>query len=139
MIRPIFGKDISLVSVADYEMPKPKFKAYPNPASDRIYLAVDERRNYNLQVFNCIGEMVHDEKITNSKVLDVSAFSRGIYMIRLVDTASNSFSVQKLILQYPRAQEFSQVKSGGDATHPGRVPTYRPGPSGYFFFAGTRR
>ena len=87
-----------------YERELSEFKALLDSKAelserDDILPFFKARPNLSSQIATLIPHMVNNEKIASSKVLDVSTLSKGIYMIRLVDIAANTSSVQKLILQ----------------------------------------
>jgi hypothetical protein len=52
----------------------------------------------HFQVFNVLGEKVSEDKFTGEVSLDVSGFTKGIYVIKIIDSMNN-FSTQKLIIQ----------------------------------------
>lgn len=69
---------------------------YPNPAIDRIYIDYAERQDFNMQVYNIIGECVlHGDLTSVTNMIDISSLTTGIYLIRLTDT--NGTYQQKLI------------------------------------------
>jgi hypothetical protein len=66
---------------------------YPNPATDRIYISGDvaELALYSLQ-----GQLVRS--VINKNTLDVSAFAKGLYLIKVTDKQGNQKS-SKLEIQ----------------------------------------
>lgn len=98
MIRPLFGKRISLVGIDEAKKSDPSFSLYPNPASNRIFLKSDERKEYTYQIFNSIGKLIEEKETNGVEEIDISAFAKGIYILKLTN-ALNSFSTRKFIVQ----------------------------------------
>ena len=101
LIRPIFGKKIVNVSVAELESNATKFQLSPNPANNTFRLEFENIKNniYQYQIFNSLGAIIQKEKIKSSKKIDISGLSAGVYFVRLLDTENNSSSVEKLFVQ----------------------------------------
>ena len=69
---------------------------YPNPAVDRIYIHIPEKQNFELQIFNILGEcIVQKELSSGSNKIDISSLAKGIYVVQL--TSANRTFQQKLI------------------------------------------
>lgn len=67
-----------------------EFKIYPNPATDQfqVYFEAGISRNATLEVYNMIGNKVHQETLAtrpgqNSEVIDISGIKAGMYFIKL--------------------------------------------------------
>ena len=101
MIRPIFGKSIPTVSVSELKSNAPEFIVSPNPANEKVFLQIKNERWKNLtyQVFDILGVVIAEKNINQSTELDISGLQAGIYFIRLINSDSNSASVQKLIIR----------------------------------------
>lgn len=65
------------------------YSIYPNPANDKVVIQIEPTRPLQgrLEVFNVYGSLVYAEGVnissTYTKVLDVSAYAAGMYMVRL--------------------------------------------------------
>lgn len=78
---------------------------YPNPASDELTITLDDlntQEDIILSITDIQGREVYRESITNAnasytKKLDVSNFSKGMYLVKI--TAGNKSGVKKLVLQ----------------------------------------
>jgi hypothetical protein len=69
---------------------------YPNPAVDRIYIHIPERQDFEIRIFNIIGECVLQRELSSgSNTVDISKFKKGIYIIQLF--SANRNIQQKLI------------------------------------------
>jgi hypothetical protein len=102
MIRPLFGKRISLVNINEPENDDFTFSLYPNPAQNYFQLNVDDKKGktYTCQVFDCLGKLLLTEKITTSGKIGINDLSSGIYCVRLTPMDGSSGSrVQKLIVR----------------------------------------
>ena len=54
-------------------------KIYPNPTSD--YLFTDGDNNYNLKIYNHLGQLLL--QANDTKMIDVSALSKGVYLLNI--------------------------------------------------------
>ena len=78
-------------------------KFYPNPATTFIKAEFQKNFNagYTLQIINFIGKQVYEAKNVNSSTtLDLSAYTRGVYIYQLKDPSgkvveSGKFQVSK--------------------------------------------
>lgn len=78
-------------------------KFYPNPATSFIKFDFQKGydRGFNLQVINFLGKQVQEVKNVNpSTTIDLSSFSRGVYIYQLRDQSgkvveSGKFQVSK--------------------------------------------
>jgi beta-glucosidase len=68
---------------------------YPNPAKDKISIMGIQSQNINVSIYNSMGELVMQKQITNSKEVDISSLSNGIYIMRILN--SNSYLNYKFI------------------------------------------
>jgi Secretion system C-terminal sorting domain len=60
--------------------------AYPNPAVDRVNVAIKGLNGGMVQVVNAIGDIVMTEKVTNDFIsLDVNHLAPGVYTINVSD------------------------------------------------------
>lgn len=78
---------------------------YPNPSKGQFKIEISglDQQDYNLGVFNSLGSQVFAEQIqpsgqsTQSWNIDLSAFAKGIYFVRL--QSNNQIKVQRVIIQ----------------------------------------
>ena len=78
-------------------------KFYPNPAVSFIKFEIQKNfdKGFTLQVINFIGKQVYEAKnINTTTTLDLSSFSRGVYIYQLKDQSgkvleSGKFQVSK--------------------------------------------
>jgi GH35 family endo-1,4-beta-xylanase len=70
---------------------------YPNPASNQVSIASDHAP-FTIHIYNSNGVLLYSEKSNSESIsVDVSKFSRGMYIIRITDV-NNGINVEKLIL-----------------------------------------
>jgi|GEM_PF-4492852 len=74
------------------------YKLYPNPASDRISISVSAEGKADLiSITDLYGRQVLTSTTWNN--IDVSQLSRGVYYVRVLDSAGNSLWNESLIKQ----------------------------------------
>lgn len=73
------------------------FTVYPNPATSQIVLMVSNElsKNAQLEVFNALGQLVSQSFLPESRELDISGFTSGIYFLKVSD--GNQATVKKVI------------------------------------------
>ena len=61
------------------------FKVYPVPAVDRLTVEVDNPENAELllEIFSNSGVLVHSEHTVHGNTIDLSEFSKGMYILRI--------------------------------------------------------
>ena len=97
MIRPIFGKRISVVGVDQISNHASDFEIYPNPANDHITVNLFSEKNSTIQIIDLLGQVKYEEVINGQKSISTQNFSKGIYFLRVI--YSNNFSsVKKFII-----------------------------------------
>ena len=72
---------------------------YPNPASDRINIEINNQNDsYTLEILNTIGQVVLSKQINNSvEQVDLSGQAAGVYFVKLQSV--NNSVVRKIIKQ----------------------------------------
>ncbi|MDW5290070.1 S8 family serine peptidase [Formosa sp. PL04] len=69
---------------------------YPNPTTNNIYFKIaSDLTDINVVVFDVLGKQILESTLRNQQALDVSAFSAGIYMLKI--STSEKSIVKKLI------------------------------------------
>ncbi len=101
MIRPLFGKRISMVGVDEISYSPVSFSIYPNPTETSFHLQIDNESNANFHysIYDCLGALHADETITQSKEIDISNLSAGIYFVRVENIKNHASAVKKLIIK----------------------------------------
>src|SRR5690606_38903318 len=76
------------------EINKVEFDIYPNPASDQIYISVDGLKEpLSYQIIDSKGSVVHSGTIREQIILEISSFTKGVYMI-VSDGSAGRFIVE---------------------------------------------
>lgn len=75
-------------------------KAFPIPASDKLFLEWEKSNISNIQIVNVDGMvlMSQDVRYDNNTFFNVSSLARGLYVIQLI-TTDQVVSIQKIVLQ----------------------------------------
>ncbi|MBL6657860.1 MAG: T9SS type A sorting domain-containing protein [Flavobacteriales bacterium] len=94
MIRPVFGSLSTPSNSTEFEMTS--FSIFPNPAKDIVYIDNDE--SFKLDIYSLSGKQLLSSGFITSQTIDVSAFSKGVYILKMT-TISNTTQIEKLIIQ----------------------------------------
>lgn len=97
MIRPLFGKRVSVVGVDEIAANNFDFAVYPNPASDHITIQLPSEKTFKVQVTDVIGNILVDDLINGQKNISTENFAKGMYFIRVLSN-NNFSSVKKFIV-----------------------------------------
>ncbi len=103
MIRPVLGKELPQTGIDKTEKNILKCKIYPNPLNNGI-LNIKIENNYSeemsksffINIYNAMGELVYSSPY--KKVINISDFENGIYLIRILDNKNSKFYTDKLII-----------------------------------------
>ena len=83
MIRPVFISDKDgLLSHKDLEEAEVTFEVYPNPATDYLFVQVEDAWNYNYELLDMSGQLLGSGPATNR--IEVAGLSGGLYLVRLI-------------------------------------------------------
>lgn len=62
---------------------------YPNPASEELYLMLYKNEETLVEIFDIHGRFCFSEKFDNTKSIDVSRLSNGIYLLKVKNSSLN--------------------------------------------------
>jgi hypothetical protein len=101
MMRPLFGKRISVVSTYDLANPRLPFEIFPNPTRGSIYVRFENStgKSFTYQVFDCLGAGVLSGTVKDSEVIEIAKLRAGIYFFRLFNPEDNTWGVRKLVVR----------------------------------------
>jgi hypothetical protein len=101
MIRPLFGKRVSLVGIEEHERNVSQFSIWPNPVHGSFHLQYEDLngKKYRYQVYDCLGKLIKEDNVPETRTIDVSDVSSGIYFVRLHSKDDTFDSVQKLVIE----------------------------------------
>ena len=86
--------DTTTSIIENGKIPKDDFIIFPNPASDYItFRQLNVQRNYQMELYNIQGKLLYETKINQAqKQIDLSAYSKGVYIYRLRDEKGNQLN-----------------------------------------------
>lgn len=86
------------LSVSDFELAG-QLDIFPNPASTSITIINSRYPNLTYNIYNILGQEVANGSLFNTlNVIQVDNFSKGMYLLKLVDNDSNSEITKKIII-----------------------------------------
>jgi hypothetical protein len=101
MIRPFFGKEVTLIGVDEISSNENFFKVYPVPATDKIHFSFEgnqpSQHKLNYELSDIAGRVAMLGTLSSNE-LDVSKLNSGIYFVRLSDNRNRSYSNPKKII-----------------------------------------
>ena len=100
MLRPVVGSFTPPnTPVSEIGAEELRFKPYPNPSRGIVHLDlnVDDLQEFELSVFNAIGQLVAHQPALEPQ-LDLSAFDNGIYYIQIKNLQTNQFTTSKVAI-----------------------------------------
>jgi len=98
MLRPVFGSySDPQVSVQEQAIEEINLEVYPNPASSILYFKTGQVSNYQINLMSMNGQLLRSIK-GNTKQMNVSDISAGLYLIQITDLDSQLKSHQKVII-----------------------------------------
>lgn len=65
------------------------YKIYPNPFSEELYVSIDSNKEFDIEIFNQLGQKVYCGALLNELVLNQEISDSGFYYIRLIDPDTN--------------------------------------------------
>ena len=75
------------------------FNVSPNPASDHVFINVDNNVEMDFKVVDVLGNIVDKDVMNASKKLDVSQYKNGLYFITL-SSKDKSMVTRKMIIKH---------------------------------------
>ncbi len=70
-------------------------KIYPNPAKDFIIVESSDNKNWEITIYNSLGQSVFESSLKNNLIIDISGFASGVYYISIKN--ENNISYEKII------------------------------------------
>ena len=100
MIRPFFGKRLTLSEAPIPPRVIPEVTVYPNPTKDYLTINITNTTDYKqveVQIFNLSGRLVHQSVYHSNAPIKLSSFREGLYLLRLIDRKKGLNYTQKII------------------------------------------
>ncbi len=86
------------VGINNYQLSK--IKIYPNPAYDYLQIEKENSNNFNLRIYNNMGQLVINEyNISSIYKLDISPLPSGIYALEIIDNMTNESYKEKFLIE----------------------------------------
>jgi len=71
---------------------------FPNPAHDNLTIVLPDDVDAELLLTDISGKVLLQQKVTSGQAISVNSLDNGIYLLRILDTATKSMIVKKLIV-----------------------------------------
>jgi hypothetical protein len=88
--------DVQTLSKEDFTM-EVAVKIYPNPTSNYLYAEQKELHQLGINIVDVNGRVVLENKISSGGQIDISTFSKGIYIVLVQDLETNKKNAYKII------------------------------------------
>jgi len=73
--------------------------AYPNPASDRIFISDKNGRSLQAVLYNAVGQQVWSCRLKGNAEIPVAGFGKGLYYLRFTDESNGAQAVKSVTIQ----------------------------------------
>ena len=81
------------LSVGINEVKKEKIQVFPNPANNQIIFNTGTFKDFNLKIFNSLGQSVFEKHFTSaSNTINIQNYKQGIYYYNLVNEQGKSIN-----------------------------------------------
>ncbi|MFT6503017.1 MAG: hypothetical protein ACJASQ_003149 [Crocinitomicaceae bacterium] len=96
-INSLFNESLGIVSMSN----DATIKVYPNPASDYLFIEIDNNTGHHIRMINTLGQVIHESDFIDNKTsVDLSQLSgKGVYFIEISDSLGKLIDVEKIILE----------------------------------------
>jgi hypothetical protein len=71
---------------------------YPNPTNDKLFIST-ELAQYNIKITNLMGQVVAEESAQGNHAVSVNHLSKGVYVVSITDSATQTVYYQKVIVE----------------------------------------
>ncbi len=96
---PVYSSTATVTAVAN-AVDKSSFEVeiYPNPTSDWVSISTAESSDFELTIYNPMGQQVYQRSYTgNRQNINFKKFAAGVYLVELWDSRSEQKSIKKLV------------------------------------------
>lgn len=106
MIRPVLGTSVLPIGIKTFELKSniknnvfDNAKIYPNPSNGLLQvIGINNEINYTVKAFDLFGKEINSFAGKNSQTMDLSDFSNGVYIIKLINSNNESSKQFKIII-----------------------------------------
>lgn len=88
--------DVKALSKEDFTM-EVAIRVYPNPTSNYLYAEQKEQHQLGINVVDVNGRVLLENKINSGGQIDISNFSKGIYIVQVQDLQTKKKNTYKII------------------------------------------
>ena len=88
------GGDCGTLSIEDEIFDK-QLNVYPNPIKNNLHITSSLSEQVDIKIYTILGEILLEEKITNTTTINTESFKTGIYLVEF--TSGNKKITKKLI------------------------------------------
>lgn len=74
-----------------------QFNVYPNPTSQKLYISHPEINSFDILIIDLNGKQIYSGKINKEQPIDVTSYSKGIYLITIESKEINKKNTYKII------------------------------------------
>lgn len=68
---------------------------FPNPAQNQLNFDIKPSDNFNIELFNNLGQLLINEEINSvKKIIDIHSLANGIYFIKIIDNSGKTSSIK---------------------------------------------
>jgi hypothetical protein len=100
MILPRSLSDLIITNVIDISAEQSGISIYPNPSDGKFDVRTNSKNAVNVSIYNLQGSMIYQNKEVNTDLsIDLSKYNKGLYIIKVTDSKSNTFQSRRLIIQ----------------------------------------
>ncbi len=97
-IYPRFKADI--VSVNELQKDIKKISVYPNPSNGKFNIISNTKNKVDIDVYTIQGSLIHHTTTNEfNTTIDLSAFEKGLYLIKITDIKTNTIYTEKLVFE----------------------------------------
>lgn len=91
----IFAEE-STLPTSDFEQDSPQIKVFPNPTTEHVEVDMESNVLLDYKLFNAMGTLVQEGKISHSNKIAMSGLSQGLYFLHVSDRKNNKRSTVKI-------------------------------------------
>lgn len=88
--------DVKALSKEDYTI-EIAIKVYPNPTSKYLYAEQKDQHQLTINILDINGRVISENKINSGEQIDISNFSKGIYIVQVQDLETKKKNTYKII------------------------------------------
>jgi hypothetical protein len=88
--------NLQTLSIEDNTMDV-QIKVYPNPTSEMLYVSHPQLISFTIIITDLNGRQIHEATIGKEEALDISNYSKGVYIINIESKELNKKNTYKII------------------------------------------